>query len=340
MRDAEGQDSWVPVGPGAGYGVGRRRRRGPVPVTWGDSMRKLALSIVAVLVAAFVAATPAGAITYGEPDAGEHPYVGFMIYFVPSEPGWFSCSGTLLDEDTFLTAGHCTSGIGTEGEDVIGPDGEPVLTGGTDVWVTFDETDVLAGWPARADFATEEALYEARSAWLDANPDYVTGTAIPHPSYDDFAAFPTNYDVGVVQLDEPQVMETYGELAPLGTAERLARRARNRNNALVESVGYGVQSVQPKPMEIESRYKSTSRIVEVNGRAATSGNLHTLNNPSAVGGRGGTCFGDSGGPVFVNNTNQVIAVVSYGNSLTCHGADYSWRVDTVDSYRFLQPFLD
>ncbi len=92
-------------------------------------------------------------------------------------------------------------------------------------------------------------------------------------------------------------------------------------------------------MDVESRYKSTSRIVEVNGSASTAGNLHTLNNPSAVGGRGGTCFGDSGGPVFVNNTNQVIAVVSYGFSGTCHGADYSWRVDTVNSYEFVQPFL-
>jgi secreted trypsin-like serine protease len=57
-------------------------------------------------------------------------------------------------------------------------------------------------------------------------------------------------------------------------------------------------------------------------------------------GRGGTCFGDSGGPVLVNNTNQVIAVVSFGFSPTCHGADYSWRVDTQDSYDFILPFLN
>lgn len=305
-------------------------------------MRKLAVSLVALLVAAFVAATPAGAITYGEPDAGEHPYVGFMIFFSPGDPGWFSCSGTLLDADTFLTAGHCTSGIGTDGEQVLDPDGDPVLSGGTDVWVTFDDTEVLAGWPARADYPTEEALYDARSAWLDANPDYTQGTAYPHPSYDDFSGFPVNYDVGVVELDEPQAMSRYGVLAPLGTAEALAsgKGKGGPNNALVENVGYGIQSVQPKPMDVETRYKSTSRIVEVNGKASRSGNLHTLNNPSAVGGTGGTCFGDSGGPVLVNNTNQVIAVVSYGFSATCHGADYSWRVDTRNSYQFIQPFLD
>jgi hypothetical protein len=303
-------------------------------------MRKLVLSLVTAFVVACTAATPAAAITYGELDAGEHPYVGFMIYFDPAEPGWFSCTGTLLDADTFLTAGHCTYGIGTDGEVELGPDGQPLTSGGTDVWVTFEDTDVLAGWPARADYPTEEALYAARSAWLDANPDYISATAYPHPDYDDFSGFPVTYDVGVVELDRAAPVTTYAELAPLGTAESLAgATGRDRNRALVENVGYGIQSVQPKPMDETTRYKSTSRIVEVKGHTATSGNLHTLNNPSPVGGRGGTCFGDSGGPVLVNNTNQVIAVVSFGNSLTCHGADYSWRVDTQDSYDFILPFL-
>lgn len=304
-------------------------------------MKRIALSVVALLAATFLGASPAAGITYGEPDAGEHPYVGFMIFFVPSEPGWFSCSGTLLDGDTFLTAGHCTYGIGTEGEDVLDAEGDVVTSGGTDVWVTFDETEVLAGWPARADYPTEKALYEARSAWLDVNPDYIAGAAYPSPEYDDFASFPENHDVGVVELESTAPVTTFGELAPLGTAETLAgETGRGRNDALVENVGYGIQSIQPKPMEVESRYKSTSRIVEVNGSASTSGNLHTLNNPSAVGGRGGTCFGDSGGPVLANDTNLVIAVVSYGFSGTCHGADYSWRVDTADSCEFLLPFLD
>jgi hypothetical protein len=43
--------------------------------------------------------------------------------------------------------------------------------------------------------------------------------------------------------------------------------------------------------------------------------------------------------VFANDTDQVLAVVSYGPSATCHGADYSWRVDTVEAYEFVLPFL-
>ena len=296
-------------------------------------MRKLKLALVGVAALLIMNAAPASAITYGQPDAGEHPYVGFMIFFDRTSPGWFSCSGTLLDADTFLTAGHCTFGIGTDGAD-------GGSSGGNDVWVTFDPTETLAGWPARADFPDEASLYAARSGWLNANPEYTRGISHPSPNYDNFSAFPVNHDVGVVQLSEDVVMGTYGALAPLGTVDSMVVKASQKNAALIETVGYGIQAIQPHPMDVESRFKSTSRIVSNRSHIARSGNLHTLNNPSAVGGIGGSCFGDSGGPLFVNNTNQVVAVVSFGFSATCHGADYSWRVDIASSQAFITPFLD
>lgn len=297
-------------------------------------MGKLGTVVAAMVAILFATAAPGGAITYGEPDAGEHPYVGFIIYWVPAEKSWFSCSGTLLDADTFLTAAHCTYGIGTNGV-------ERGTQGGTDVWATFKEENVLDGFPPRSDFDTAEELYSARRAWLDANDDFISGTAYHHDAYDNFREFPENYDVGVVELSATgHGVTAFGALADLGTAEELAGdTGRGRNNVVVENVGYGIQSVEPHPMDVESRFKSTSRIVEVNGNISEGGNLHTLNNPSETGGRGGTCFGDSGGPVFVNDTNRVVAVVSFGFSGTCHGADYSWRVDTVDSYDFVVPFL-
>ncbi|MGY1618503.1 trypsin-like serine protease [Geodermatophilus sp. SYSU D00691] len=294
---------------------------------------KLGMSLAAAG-AAFVlgTASPAAAITYGEPDAGEHPYVGFMIFYDPAEQGWFSCSGALLDPDTFLTAGHCTYGIGTGGQ-------AAGTSGGTDVWVTFEESDALAGWPSAADYPNPAALYAARAAWLE-NPanGFTQGTAYPHPDYDGFAQFPENYDVGVVEL-QASLGGPYAELAPLGTVEALVTNAPTPNDAIVENVGYGIQEVRPELIREIDRYKSTSRIVETRGNAARAGNLHTLNNPSEVGGRGGTCNGDSGGPVLVNDTDQIVAVVSFGYSGTCHGADYSWRVDTQNSYDFISQYL-
>ena len=146
-------------------------------------MTRLKTALMGALAAMLLVAAPASAITYGQPDAGEHPYVGFMIFFDPSEPGWFSCSGTLLGPTVFLTAGHCTYGIGTDGANT-GP------SGGNDVWVTFGETDVLAGFPKRADYPDEASLYAARAGWLETNTAYVRGISHPNPLYNNFANFP------------------------------------------------------------------------------------------------------------------------------------------------------
>lgn len=293
-------------------------------------MRRLKAFLIAVM-AMMIAAAPVGAITYGELDAGEHPYVGLIIFFDPSVPGWFGCSGTLLDADTFLTAAHCLYGIGTNGT-------AAGTSGGNDVWVTFAAVDVLNGFPPLASL-TPEQLYPVRRDWLENNASYVRGTAYPHPAYDNFSGFPVTFDVGIVELSEPVTMQTYGVLADVGTVEELATPASTRNDVLLESVGYGRQSVQPHPQDEDTRYKSTSRIVEITGNVSDGGNLHTLNNPSAPGGRGGSCFGDSGGPLFVNNTNEVVAVVSFGDNPICHGSDYAWRVDTVNAKQFISGFL-
>src|SRR3954470_5070638 len=89
----------------------RRAARSPPR---GDPMKRLKLALLGTAMLLLSTAAPASAITYGQLDAGEHPYVGFMIFFSPSDPGWFSCSGTLLDSTTFLTAGHCTFPVGTD----------------------------------------------------------------------------------------------------------------------------------------------------------------------------------------------------------------------------------
>src|SRR5262245_62865566 len=87
--------------------------------------RVLAAATVGAAVAAlFLVPSPASAITDGQPDAGEHPYVGELIFFdadfidsrFDDPGGWFSCSATMLNATVVVTAGHCTFGVGLNGE--------------------------------------------------------------------------------------------------------------------------------------------------------------------------------------------------------------------------------
>ncbi len=56
--------------------------------------------------------------------------------------------------------------------------------------------------------------------------------------------------------------------------------------------------------------------------------------------RGGTCSGDSGGPIFLNDTNVQVAVNSYGVPPNCTGGDGAYRVDQQDDLDWLDSVLD
>jgi hypothetical protein len=301
---------------------------------------RLILSLATVLTLAACADAPTSTpevgdpdfITYGVTDDGEHPYVGFMLFFDPNEPGWFSCSGTLLDGQTYLSAGHCTFGVGTNGK--VTPGG----SGGNDAWVSFNEKVDLTDFPRRVDFPDDEAgLYAARSAWLNANRNFVRGTSYPHPRYDNFAEFPANHDVGVLELSKSTRLRQYGVLAPLGTLDKLA--ASSGDKVIIETAGYGIQEIVPDFLSLDERWKSTSMLVNLTSALTDGWNVHTSNNPSEANGQGGTCFGDSGGGVYLNNTNIVVAVVSFGLNSVCKGADFSARTDIADSQEFILPFI-
>ena len=55
---------------------------------------------------------------------------------------------------------------------------------------------------------------------------------------------------------------------------------------------------------------------------------------------GGTCFGDSGGPTFIEDTTTVVAVTSFGVNSTCAGTSGVYRLDTVDDLAWLSQFID
>jgi hypothetical protein len=238
-----------------------------------------------VTVLALAMALPVLAITRGEElDVEEHPYVGLMVALDANGDALWRCSGTLIDSTTYVTAGHCT---------------EPPAVKAT-IW--FD-TDVESGIPANGYPTSGD----------------VDGTAFLHPDYNPAAFF--LYDLGVVKLDTPVIMSDYASLPTDGFVDTLGN---GRRGAAVTAVGYGLQASSANPLAKHAdktqadrvRYQADLFIVNTNGAQGVGGikvppgdlppNSMTLSGDAK---HGGTCFGDSGGPIF--DGDVLLAVTSY-----------------------------
>ena len=71
-------------------------------------MRRLLVSVAAATLLLGVGVGVASAITNGQPDGNNHPYVGLLVFDdAPGHPAW-RCSGSLIAPTVVLTAAHCT----------------------------------------------------------------------------------------------------------------------------------------------------------------------------------------------------------------------------------------
>lgn len=313
----------------------------------GGAPLRTRIASLAALLALVLSAAPAAAVTKGGvPDAGEHPMVGQLVFYVPDatpspypDPGgWFSCSGTLLSATVVVTAGHCTFGVGLESVSTTTADDRFTAAGGngqggTDVWFTTNEDDDhWDGWPLTFDadgnlnYPTQAARYAARSAFLDASPLWVSATAYTHPEYNDRGFY--LHDVGVLELDDAQD-GPYGSIPSENYLEKYAGR---RDAHRFEVVGYGLQRAHPVfEIDGDTRMKADVRLLNLVSNPAQT-YIQLSNNPST----GGTCFGDSGGPTFDTTTSLlVVAVTSFGYSPNCVGVGGAYRIDQADDIAFL-----
>ena len=266
-------------------------------------MKKFALIISLVIVLTLILAGTALAITNGEPDAGRYPFVGIMVADDEFGNPMWRCSGTLLSETVFLTAGHCTEAPATRATIWFAEDVEATPDFGTP-----------AGYPFEGD---------------------VDGTTYTHPDYNPAAFF--LYDVGVVVLDEPVAMSEYGVLPELGVLDGIKGKTKK---AALTAVGYGLQEINPNRYTGErDRLLAPLDLIDSKGVFGIPRGTAIKVSGSGVGGdssaSGGTCFGDSGGPQFLAGTNVVAAVTSFGLNGNCAGVGGGYRIDQADDLDWL-----
>ena len=156
------------------------------------------------------------------------------------------------------------------------------------------------------------------------------GVAARVDSVRDDAAF-LYHDLGVVELSEPIVLDEYGALPELNVLDQLATR-RGKQNVTFTAVGYGLQQINPVFVEAERvRMVAQPRLIQINTGFTGDFSLLLSNNHST----GGTCFGDSGGPNFIGDTNVIAGVTSFGINGNCAGTGGVYRVDQADDLNWL-----
>ena len=263
-------------------------------------MKKLLCLLGVSFALSLMLANPAFAIKYGELDGDLHPYVGLMVAVDGDGNLLWRCSGALLSPTVFLTAGHCT---------------EPPAVS-AEIW--FD-SDVESGIPGNGYPFTGD----------------VSGDTYTHPSYDPSAFY--LFDLGVVILEEPIDMDDYAALPELDQLDAMKTR-RGLQDTTFTAVGYGLQWINPVFIESE-RVRMFARpfLIQINTPGLTGDYSLLLSNNFST---GGTCFGDSGGPNLINDTNVVGGVTSFGLNGNCAGTGGVYRIDRIDDLEWLDFILD
>ena len=248
-------------------------------------------------------------ITNGTADASNtFANVGAFVLRRKSDGQVFPiCTGTLIAPTVFLTAGHCT---------IIYPSFANDFTAG----VSFGNP---IAWGAQTN--PQAKVIAATSV-------------ITNPEYNQRQSDPADLGVLIVSAND-----THGiPLATLPAAGLLdqLKDAHALKNAVFTAVGYGEQGrvVGGGPPVFLDQNPEPRLFAGSSFSALDPGYLRLSQNPST--GDGGTCFGDSGGPNFVQVGNSlVLAATTVTGDPNCRATNVDYRLDTQTARRFLGQFV-
>jgi Trypsin len=293
------------------------------------SLRRLLPTVAAAVCAltgsALTLSVPAAAISsYNSSPAPERHEVGALVAqydhdgdaSTPDRVRWV-CSGTMISEDVYLTAAHCTTD----------------WPAGTRLGVSLAQDTQAAITDASAAGLSGSALFRAVA---------VEGTPHSHEAYPGNAS--NSYDVAVLTFDTAAAaeLERWGDFTPArlptaGQLDELGPRGLERLDYQI--VGYGTQEAQRGP--------GGHRHTGGGERMKAPSSFNALNSAwlrlSMIGAQdnGGACYGDSGGPNFARVDGDLVL---FGTTITgdtpCYATNVTYRMDTPVAREFLDDYVD
>jgi secreted trypsin-like serine protease len=259
-------------------------------------MRKLVLLIAVLATAA--SASSASAITYGTVDVNNrYSYVGGLVTDL-------NRSGETVEPFVYCSGTLISPTVFVTAAhcDISGRTGNDIAC------VTFDVT-----------LSDKSKLY--------------CGTFIPSPYYSQRQNDPN--DLAVIVFDKPvrgiapaTVVQEVGYLDALFASGEL-----NQSTRFV-SVGYGGTEFTKAPGGPTTQYLDTRMYATGSFNALGPGYLRISQNLAT--GSAGTCYGDSGGPQFLDGL--LVSITVTGDSL-CKSSNVVQRLDTELAQQFLQQYI-
>jgi hypothetical protein len=270
----------------------------------------LALFSVSIAFVLLLAVSNAKAITYGFIDENNSfPNTGAFIVKLPDGRIYPICTGTLISPTVFLTASHCTTYYTAELEPA-----------GYGAYVSFDN-------PIPFGELTSQRTKLIAVTGVVSNPNY-------NPSQSDSG------DIAVLLVSDRDTRGiTPAKLPAAGLLDQLAAR-NGLENTVYTNVGYGLQNrvVGGGVPYYQDRNPIPRMYSYSSFNALNNTYLRLSQNPST--GNGGTCFGDSGGPNFLNvdGVRTLVAITITGDSV-CRSTNVTYRTDAPSARAFLAGYV-
>ena len=243
-------------------------------------------------------------IFYGTPTGNSYASVGALLHDRNGDGRITGddqrCTGSLIGPTVFLTAGHCI---------VFSPPG-------TQFYVSFSPD-----------------LYAKSFSYITA-----TGAVFdPQFGHDlHWGDVGNLHDLALVFLPPGSTAGLKPlQLPPAGLFNALAAKGGLNDQAFV-TVGYGTSATLTGPPDFP--FDGVRKASQSPFKALQPTWLGLLENPHVTG-LGGDCYGDSGGPTFLDgNPDMVVATVSLGD-IPCRASAWHWRLDTQEARGFLGQYV-
>lgn len=266
--------------------------------------------LTAVAASMLLAASSVRAITYGFVDTSNvFSNVGSFIVREPGGKIFPLCTGTLIAPDVFLTASHCTSYF----ENVLAPSGYTAF-------VTFDN-------PIPFGDSTSGSTNLIPVNQVVTNPDFNQRQNDPK-------------DVAVLLVTASDTLGiTPATLPTAGLLDQLSAQ-NGLKDAVFTPVGYGLQNrVTGGGPPFYQDLNPVPRMYAFSSFNALNGGFVRLSQNPATG-NGGTCFGDSGGPNFLNvSSTRILAAITVTGDAVCRSTNAPYRMDTDSARQFLSSYV-